>query len=90
MPPSKAPPPDGPWQPIQANLDLADDPILPQIITSDMPRAVPHEIARSVAANIKPVLLQAQRQTLAGIPSSISAAWSPPARATTKAARSMP
>ncbi|MGE0423214.1 MAG: ATP-binding protein [Reyranellaceae bacterium] len=67
MPPSKAPPPDGPWQPIQANLDLADDPILPEIITSDMPKAVPHELARGVAANIKPVLLQAQRQTLAGI-----------------------
>jgi signal transduction histidine kinase len=66
MPESKAPPPDGPWQPIQANLDLADDPILPEIITSEMPKAVPHEVARSVAANIKPVLLQAQRQTLAG------------------------
>ncbi len=67
MPPSKAPPPDGPWQPIQANLDLADDPILPEVITSEMPMAAPHEVARGVAANIKPVLLQAQRQTLAGI-----------------------
>jgi signal transduction histidine kinase len=66
MPASKAPPPDGPWQPILANLDLADDPILPEVVTSDMPKAVPHEVARGVATNIKPVLLQAQRQTLAG------------------------
>lgn len=67
MPLSKAPPPDGPWQPIQANLDLADDPILPEIITVDMPKDVPHEVARRIGADIKPVLLQAQRQTLAGI-----------------------
>ncbi|MBX3498165.1 MAG: HAMP domain-containing histidine kinase [Alphaproteobacteria bacterium] len=67
MPHSKAPPPDGPWQPIQANLDLADDPILPEVVTVDMPKATPHEVARRVAGDIKPVLLQAQRQTLAGI-----------------------
>lgn len=67
MPVSTAPPPDGPWQPIQANLDLADDPILPEVVTTDMPKAVPHDVARRVAAEIKPVLMQAQRQTLAGI-----------------------
>jgi len=67
MPLSKAPPPDGPWQPIVANLDLADDPILPEIITSEMPKAEPHDVARRIGADIKPVLMQAQRQTLAGI-----------------------
>lgn len=67
MPLSKAPPPDGPWQPIQANLDLADDPILPEIITTAMPVASPHPVARQIATDIKPVLVQAQRQTLAGI-----------------------
>jgi signal transduction histidine kinase len=64
---SSATSPDEPWTPVEPSLDFAKDRIYPPAPDARQPDAPADALARLAAERVTPVLLSAQKVTLAGI-----------------------